>query len=276
MRQQLLLALKPGLLARFSLGRRLLRTFSEFRRVEGKPNHRHEVTAGSANRLPLYASLFLICVTVLTSSLISSRSETIPERNRFVTFPTAIGEWTGRSSQLEAWAENDLAMDDYGFSDFSKRRMEKSSIFMRPTMLQGHSASGEFTTFAPGLHSRQRLCLDHQVRANGSDTAYPFNRAIIERNGAKQLVYYWYEERGRSVASEYWSKWYLLSDAILRNRSDGALIRLITAIVPGELEHDADRRLDSFMQVLRPILREYLPSQVAANATTLGVEPTKR
>ena len=37
---------------------------------------------------------------------------------------------------------------------------------------------------------------------------HPLNRAIIERNGSKQLVYYWYEERGRRIASEYWSKWY--------------------------------------------------------------------
>lgn len=79
-------------------------------------------------------------------------------------------------------------------------------------------------------------------------------------------MYYWYEERGRSIASEYWSKWYLLSDAIIKNRSDGALVRLITAILPGEQERDADNRLRTFMQDLLPRLRDYLPSEVATNS----------
>src|SRR6201999_2229352 len=55
-----------------------------------------------------------------TGSLISNRSEIIPERQRFVTFPETIEDWRGRSSQLEAWAENSLALDDYVLSDYTK------------------------------------------------------------------------------------------------------------------------------------------------------------
>ena len=261
-----LLALEAYLLGRLS-GRR----FFDFFRIPNraaKLSPRHE--NGSGSRLPLHASLFLICVTVLTSSLISSRSETIPDRNRFVTFPIAIREWHGHSSQLETWAENDLAMDDYVLSDFSKADGKVVNLYAAyyASQRSGESPHSPLVCIPGNGWSITRF------ERMESDTTHPFNRAIIERNGSRQLVYYWYEERGRSVANEYWSKWYLLSDAMLRNRSDGALIRLITAIAPGELEHDADRRLDSFLQVLRPILREYLPSQVAA--TTLGFEPTKR
>jgi EpsI family protein len=91
------------------------------------------------------------------------------------------------------------------------------------------------------------------------DAEKPLNRAIIERNGSRQLVYYWYEERGRKIASEHWAKWYLLSDAIAKNRSDGALVRLITTILPNELERDADNRLQLFMNDLLPRLNGYLP-----------------
>jgi EpsI family protein len=101
------------------------------------------------------------------------------------------------------------------------------------------------------------------------DAAHPLNKARIERNGSKQLVYYWYEERGRSIASEYWSKWYLLSDAITKNRSDGALVRLITPVSPGELEGDADARLIQFMRDLLPHLGEYLPSESAFKSPDL-------
>jgi EpsI family protein len=94
----------------------------------------------------------------------------------------------------------------------------------------------------------------------------PLNRAIIQRNSSKQLVYYWYVERGRWIASEYWLKWYLLSDAVTKNRSDGALVRLITTVSPSELERDADNRLQSFMHDLLPSLDGYLPSDDASNS----------
>jgi EpsI family protein len=81
-------------------------------------------------------------------------------------------------------------------------------------------------------------------------------------------VYYWYEERGRRIASEYWSKWYLLFDAITKNRSDGALVRLITTVLPGEPERDADKRLHSFMHELLPSLSNYLPPEAGAKTAT--------
>jgi EpsI family protein len=211
--------------------------------------------------VPLYASLLVISATALTGSLISNRSETIPERDRFVTFPMTIGEWHGRSSLLEPSVENGLALDDYILADYDKPGGKVVNLYVAYYASQrtGESPHSPLVCIPGGgwsITGLERL---------DSDTNHPLNRAIIERNGSKQLVYYWYEERGRSLASEYWSKWYLLSDAITKNRSDGALVRLITAVVPGELERDADNRLRVFMQDLRPRLREYLPSEVATN-----------
>ncbi len=99
------------------------------------------------------------------------------------------------------------------------------------------------------------------------------NRVILERNGVKELVYYWYDERGRKIANEYLSKWYLLSDAILKNRSDGALVRLITQIYPGELESDADKRLQSFMHDLLPTLTAFLPTDSEPGAKSAMLLP---
>jgi hypothetical protein len=70
-------------------------------------------------------------------------------------------------------------------------------------------------------------------------------------------------QRGRKIANEYWSKWYLLIDAIAKNRTDGALVRLVTPIYPGESENAADERLHSFIEELEPRLKAYLPSDSA-------------
>jgi exosortase D (VPLPA-CTERM-specific) len=257
----LLLALEAYLLA-FLSGKRFFEIFRLPRdAVKTLPQEAKESTG---SRMPLYASLFLICVTLLTGPLISNRSEIIPERSRFVTFPTALGEWHGRPSLLEAWAENELAFDDYVLSDYRRLDGKVVNLYVAYYASQrtGESPHSPLVCIPGGGWSITGL-----ERLDG-DTPHPLNRAIIERNGSKQLVYYWYEERGRSIASEYWSKWYLLSDAITKNRSDGALVRLITAVAPSELEGDADNRLRQFMQDLRPRLREYLPSEVATDSAS--------
>src|SRR5690242_21486117 len=48
------------------------------------------------------------------------------------------------------------------------------------------------------------------------------------------------------------SKLYLLKDAIFKNRTDGALVRLTTPIFSGEQETDADKRLQQFIHTLMP------------------------
>ena len=104
-----------------------------------------------------------------------------------------------------------------------------------------------------------------QITYDDRGTAFSLDRLIIERNGVRQLVYYWFDERGRKLASEYWAKWYLLLDAITKNRTDGALIRLTTEIAPSETEGDADERLQSFMHVAVPRLAAYLPAHQGAD-----------
>jgi len=219
--------------------------------------------------MPLYVALLLVCATVLTASLISNRSEIVPERSRFVTFPATIGAWHGHASLLEPQVENSLAMEDYVLSDYSKADGKIVNLYVAYYASQrtGESPHSPLVCIPGGGWSIAKL-----ERAS-FDAERPLNRAIIERNGSKQLVYYWYEERGRSIASEYWSKWYLLSDAITKNRSDGALVRLITAISPGELERDADNRLLLFTQDLLPRLGGYLPSEGVSNTPQSGARP---
>ena len=56
------------------------------------------------------------------------------------------------------------------------------------------------------------------------------NRTLIALGGQRQLVYYWFQQRGRVITNEFVVKWYLFWDAITRHRTDGALVRLITAV----------------------------------------------
>ena len=223
-----------------------------------------EANPETTGRMPLYAALLLTCATVLTALLISNRAEIIPERSRFVSFPATIEEWQGHASLLEPQVEDSLALDDYILSDYSKSNGKIVNLYVAYYASQrtGESPHSPVVCIPGGGWSITKL----ERTSYGPEQ--PLNRAIIERNGAKQLVYYWYEERGRRIANEYWSKWYLLSDAITKNRSDGALVRLITTVLPSELERDADSRLQLFMHDLLPRLNGYLPSDATTSPRT--------
>ena len=261
----LLLTFEVYLLARLS-GKRF---FETFRVPTGAPRLSPKADPEPTSLTPLFASLVLLCATVPTASLISNRTEIVPERSQFVSFPAIVGEWHGRASLLEPQVENDLALQDYILSDYSKSDGKVVNLYVAYYASQrtGESPHSPLVCIPGNGWS----ITQHGRTSFGSGR--PLNRVIIERNGSKQLVYYWYEERGRWIASEYWSKWYLLSDAIIKNRSDGALVRLTTPILPNELERDADTRLEMFMRDLLPNLKGYLPSDAAPTSPQLSIEP---
>ena len=60
------------------------------------------------------------------------------------------------------------------------------------------------------------------------------NRYIIQNGGNKQLLIYWYQGRGRSVASEYWGKVYTVIDSVRLRRSDGAMVRVMVPVGASE------------------------------------------
>ncbi len=95
----------------------------------------------------------------------------------------------------------------------------------------------------------------------GTDGEYlRVNRAIIKKGQIRHLVYYWFQQRDRLLTSEYLVKWYLFWDAVTRNRTDGALIRVITRLVDGEKLAKADQRLTDFIRAAYPRLPDYFPA----------------
>jgi EpsI family protein len=83
---------------------------------------------------------------------------------------------------------------------------------------------------------------------------------IIANGGNRQFVTYWYQAHGRSVASEYLARMYLVTDAMRMNRTDGALVRVITPIDPREETSAAKARAEGFTAQLMPTLPRFIPN----------------
>jgi EpsI family protein len=85
------------------------------------------------------------------------------------------------------------------------------------------------------------------------------NEYVVANGSQQDLVLYWYQAHGRIVASEYAAKYYLVRDAIAMNRTDGALVRIVTAIASQETPAAAEARAVSFAHAIAPLLSRYIP-----------------
>ncbi len=60
------------------------------------------------------------------------------------------------------------------------------------------------------------------------------NRYLIQNGLHKEMLIYWYQGRGRAIASEYWGKVYTVVDSVRLRRSDGAMVRIMTPVDDSE------------------------------------------
>ena len=213
---------------------------------------------------PLMACLALLCATSAAGLFVSARQEIVPDRRLFVLFPATLGDWRGRTSSLDAQTEHALGLTDYLLSDYARNDNRSVNLYVAYYANQRTGASPHSPAVCiPGNGWIITDLKRTHYSSNDAGVSLPFNRVIIGKGSQKQLVYYWFEERGIKIANEYWSKLVLLRDALFENRTDGALVRLTTPILPGETEADADRRLQEFTGVVVPSLVPYLPAPAA-------------
>jgi len=68
---------------------------------------------------------------------------------------------------------------------------------------------------------------------------------------------YWYQGRGRNVASEYWGKVYTMFDSVRLRRSDGAMVRVTVPV--GNSEAAAEKTAIEFASTASSVLPEFVP-----------------
>jgi len=88
---------------------------------------------------------------------------------------------------------------------------------------------------------------------------YSVGEYLISDGTSTDEVLYWYRVHGRSVANDYKAKLYTMADSMRYRRTDEALIRVMTAVGPGEDRLAAHRRVVDFANRIVPLLPSYIP-----------------
>ncbi len=181
------------------------------------------------------------------------------ERDPFALYPRHIGDWSSYTADLEPDIERVLGADDY-LNAYFQSPDEKQVVsffvayYLKQTEGQGiHSPEVCLPTGGWEVFSLAEVPLDLTAAGYGSFMA---NRAVIQKGLSKQLVYYWFEGRGKRIANDFRAKMSVLKDSLMIGRTDGALVRFVTPISPEETEADAEARIMRFMvPALKPLPR---------------------
>ncbi len=255
------------------------------RQALGLGTPRARLTVGSGSRgtalgrlLPALAAAVVLMLAIYPAHALPQRAELKPARRDFSLFPMRIGNWVGQRQALERVYLDQLQLDDYLLADFVPVKggagpgaaRDTSSATVAPLPVDLYVAYYASQRTGQAIHSPSS-CLPGggwRIQQFGQRTLpgirlgtspLRVNRAVIEQGVQRMVVYYWFEERGRDMTSEYAAKWYLLADALTRDRSDGALVRLITPLRDGEEPSAGDARLQRFSALAVPLLHPYLP-----------------
>jgi exosortase D (VPLPA-CTERM-specific) len=208
---------------------------------------------------------FIVAAAVLATSLalhsIVDFSEKPPLSRPFSTFPLVVGEWKGERQFLEQQFIDELDFSDYTSINYSKPDSLPINIYVAyyASQQKGKSIHSPETCL-PGsgwiFKNAGTLSIPLPGKASSSVTVM---RALMEKGGNTQLVYFWFKQRGRILTNAYEMKMYNLWDALVHKRTDGALVRVISPLASLEKIEDADTRLQSIIGEILPFLNEFIP-----------------
>ncbi|MGE3814422.1 MAG: VPLPA-CTERM-specific exosortase XrtD [Nitrospiraceae bacterium] len=198
----------------------------------------------------------------IVDEAIGKKQEYAPVRSNFVDFPMNLRAWQGTHLPMEPQYLSVLQLDDYLLADYSSVNGERVNVYVAyyGSQEKGRSAhSPQSCIPGGGWEIDSHRSMDLSVEDHDHGVTHPVNRVLIKKDRQQQLVLYWFKQRERLLSNEYLVKLYLFWDALTKGRSDGALIRLASAIEPGESEESAERRLVELARQVQPELSRYLP-----------------
>ena len=215
---------------------------------------------------PRFWVIFLLLVAVLTTVHLRASVDRVPPSEPLSLLPQSIDQWTSQDIPI-----SQDTLDILGDGRFLNRVYTEPAASGQVLNAPVSLFIGYFPTQRTGqsIHSPQN-CLpgagwtfasSKTINLEGPDLKnYAVGEYVITNGSAKQVVLYWYLAHGRSIANDYVAKAYMMADAIRWNRTDGALVRLVTPLGPNESLATAQTRVIKFADRLVPMLPRFIPN----------------
>ena len=181
-------------------------------------------------------------------------------RKELKDLPAQIGDWQqfGSDERFDAQTESVLRADDYVLRTYQSGVRPALSFYVGYYATQRNGATYHSPlNCLPGAGWTMANAATLTVKPKDGRPSFEANRYLIQNGDQKELLVYWYQGRGRSVASEYWGKIYTVLDSMRRSRSDGAMVRLVVPV--GSSEAAALEAAADFAANVSPVLPGFIP-----------------
>lgn len=230
-------------------------------KIEEGSGKREEGRGGASFLRPpqFIVAMVILVLTFALSYGVEFREKT-PIRKPLDQFPLEIKEWSGKRDTMEQRFIDELDFSDYVIVDYRDQNGKQINFYVAyyESQRKGESIhSPESCLPGTGWEFQQAGATVIQV---GGNKSMKVNRAFMTKPGVKEIVYFWFPQRGRILNNAYELKIYAFWDALTRQRTDGALVRIITLVYPDEKMEDAESRLQAFFREITPVLENYLPN----------------
>ncbi len=209
----------------------------------------------------------MLCVLLAAAGIFLSNArkpEAPLERTSLSQFPMNIGTWRAVvDPPMEKEILAVLGVDDY-----------LSRVYYKPNVAGAGLYLGYYGSQRQGdtIHSPQN-CLPgagwepvsegrlQMSNVDGAGRDITINRYVIQKGLDQNVVLYWYHGRGRVIANEYWSRAMLIRDALVTNRTNGSLVRVIVPVLRKDQGNQApaEALAQEFVRAIFPSLDSYLP-----------------
>jgi EpsI family protein len=205
--------------------------------------------------------VLLMCAATWYVMQSTSEVEPVPIKKTLALFPHVIGEYTlSNAFQSSSEVVELLGVDDYIQYNYIRPDGRRINLYV------GYY---EVVGMGKGYHSPKN-CIPgggwgidrvegRQIQsATDAASASTISEMIIRRGNEYQVVFYWYQNRGRIIASEYSEKIYQILDAIFKSRRDGSFVRIMASVADNDIAAtEAD--LKEFSEIVMTQLKDYLP-----------------
>jgi EpsI family protein len=174
-----------------------------------------------------------------------------------------IGDLKARDVPMDDRVLSVLAVDDYVNREYiGPGALMALYVGFYQSQREGNTIHSPMNCLpGAGWDPVSRSYISIPVASAGATRAVQINRITIEKGTDRAVVLYWYQAHGRVVANEYWGKVYSVIDAMRLNRTDGAMVRIVSPIAGtgSEAESKAEQQAISFARSIFPLLSTYLP-----------------
>ncbi len=223
------------------------------------------VTGKKSNSGVFLRFFFVLVLLAATAFLLQQTGEVRPVaiRKSLASFPHTIGPWQlAKTFQSSSDVLELLGVDDYiqyNYISPSNEMINLYAGYYRAVGVEGgyHSPKNCIPGGGWGIDSIDSVVLDTGLGGRRFSTV---SQMIIRRGKEFQVVLYWFQNRGRIIASEYWEKFYLVWDALFMGRRDGTFVRIIMFARDGDIAATKDKA-KRFAESVMVELAEYLPGE---------------